>query len=376
MMKNKLAIIGASIDQKPLALKAKEMGIETWCFAWDKYEQDFLCKDFADHYIPISVLDKEKILEECRKIQIDGVASIANDYCVPTVSFIAQNMGFPGNRYEDSLIAINKLSQRQAFAKYGVNCPTFTHADDDVDLTGFTYPLIVKPVDRSGSVGVLSAENEDALRDAVAQARQLSFSNSVIIEEYMTGCEATVDLISWQGKHYAIAISDTETTRAPYYTKIGYHQPSGLSPDIQEKIMDEAKKAITALKINYGASDVEAMVTDKGEVKIIEVNARMGSDCTEILLKYSAGYDIIKAVINMALNRFEEPVFPIKKYSGVCFLGKETEYLLPFFENKEKYPEIVLAEIVDNKLYELRCGADRSGYFIYQSEQRKKWNIS
>jgi hypothetical protein len=33
-MKKKIAIIGASYLQLPLVLKAKEMGLETICFAW------------------------------------------------------------------------------------------------------------------------------------------------------------------------------------------------------------------------------------------------------------------------------------------------------------------------------------------------------
>ena len=34
MIKKKLAIIGASIGQLPLCRKAKELDIETFCFAW------------------------------------------------------------------------------------------------------------------------------------------------------------------------------------------------------------------------------------------------------------------------------------------------------------------------------------------------------
>ena len=35
-MKKKLAIIGADINQMPLLEKAKELGIESHCFSWDK----------------------------------------------------------------------------------------------------------------------------------------------------------------------------------------------------------------------------------------------------------------------------------------------------------------------------------------------------
>jgi len=374
-MKKKLAIIGASIVQKPLYLKAKEMGLEIHGFAWDKGE-DSICKKFASYYHPISTIEKEQILDKCKEVGIDGVTSIANDNCVPTVCFVAQQMGLIGNNYDDSLISINKYLMRRAFVENGVNSPRFTLASEDMDLTGFTYPLIVKPTDRAGSTGVIKVEKEKDLRDAIEYAKKLSFKNDAIVEECVIGSEATVDSISWQGKHYEITISDTETLGGPYYSKIGYHQPSGLGKDIWDRIIIEAKKALTAVKINYGASDVEVMVTEKGEVKVIEVNPRMGGDSTEELLRLSTGYDFVKGVISVALNQFEEPVFPISKYSGTCLLSKETEYLKPIILNKENDPEIITTEIYDDELHYLQGIVGRSGYLIYQSTKRRNWKPS
>jgi len=373
-MKKKLAVIGASIVQKPLYLKAKEMGLEIHCFAWDK-GGDSICKEHADYYYPISIIEKEQILNKCKEIGIDGVASIANDNCVPTVCFVAQQMGLIGNNYEDSLISINKYLMRQAFVKNGVNSPRFTISSECMDLTGFTYPLIVKPTDRAGSAGVIKVEKEKDLKDAIEYAKKLSFKNEAIVEEFVSGAESTVDMISWQGIHYPITISDTETLGGPYYSKIGYHQPTRFCDDIRNKIIVEAQKAITALNIKYGASDIEVMVTDEGAVKIIEVNPRMGSDATETLVRLSTGYDLVKGVVDVALNQFEEPVFPINKYSGVCFLSKETEYLKPVMENKENDPDIITVDIYDNELHYLQGIVGRSGYFVYQSSQRRNWKV-
>ena len=370
-MKKKLAIVGASFGQKSLYLKAKEMGIETHCFAWDK--EDAMCKGLADYFYPISIIEKEQILEVCKKIQIDGICSTGSDICVPTVWFVAEKMGLIGNKFEDPFVATNKLLMRQAFLKNGVNSPRFTIAGNDMDLSEFSFPLIVKPTDRGGSMGVMKIEQKEDLKDAIERAQKLSYSNCAVVEEFVPGTESTLDMISWQGKHYPITISDTETTGAPYYSKIGYHQPSRLSPDIQAKIIEEAKKALTALNIKYGASDTEVKVTEDGVVKVIEVNPRMGGDCTETLVNLSTGYDFTKGVIDVALNQFEEPVFPINKYSGICYLSKETEFLKKIIENKDNYPDIIHAEINDNELHYLQSSWERSGYMIYQSEQRKKW---
>ena len=373
-MKKKLAVIGASIALKPLILKAKEMGIETHCFAWDKGE-DSICKKFSDYFYPISIIEKEQILEVCKQINIDGITSIVIELAIPTVCYVAEEMGLIGNRYADTMMTRNKYKARQAFLKNGVNSPRFAIAQEKInpDLTGFKYPLIVKPTDRSGSIGVMKVDRKGDLQAAILRAQQLSINGQVIIEEYVSGLEVSVETISWKGTHYNIMLTDKETTGAPYFVEIAHHEPSELREDIQEKIKAEARKALTAVNYSYGASDTEIKVTENGEVYVIEVNARLGGDFTHEMLRLSTGYDILKGVIDVALNQFEEPVFPISKYSGVCFLSKETEYLEKIIENRKNDPDIVDTEIYNDDLRYLQNNFDRSGYLIYQSSQRRKW---
>ena len=177
----KLAIIGASYLQFPLVEKAKEMNIETHCFAW---EEGAVCKDIADYFYPISILDKNSILSECKKIDIDGIVSIASDAAVPTVSYVANEMGLIANNYSDAFISTNKYEMRKRFHSCGVMCPKFTIASDGQhNITDFTFPLIVKPVDRSGSRGVIKVNKERDLEFAIDRAKQASFSKQAIIEE-------------------------------------------------------------------------------------------------------------------------------------------------------------------------------------------------
>ena len=75
-MRKKLAIIGASTGQYPLCLKAKELDIETFCFAW---EQGAVCKEVVDHFYPISIFEMDRIAEICMINHVDGVISNASD---------------------------------------------------------------------------------------------------------------------------------------------------------------------------------------------------------------------------------------------------------------------------------------------------------
>ena len=370
MNKKKLAIICADYRQTPLVHKAREMGIETHCFAWDR--DDSVCKEIADFFHPISILEKERILDVCREIKIDGVTSIVFDRAVSTVSYIAQGMGLIGNNYEDSLITTHKFLSRQVFEKHGIKSPRFAMAGDNVDLTGFKYPLIIKPVNCYSAVGVIKVDKKEDLQKAVQWSQERSNRNEIIIEEFITGLEATVDSISWNGKHYPLVIKERENIEGEKYPfKIAGHLPFELPFEIQEKILTETHKALDSINFMYGASNTQFRINEDGEVFVIEINPRMAGDFSYVLMKLHNGYDIVKGVIDVALGQFEEPVFTEKKYSGVYFCRENTEKIKHVIENKENDPNIVEAELYKKD----KIDRDRIGYFIYQSEQKRRWEI-
>ena len=368
----KIAIIGASYLQLPLVKKAKDMGLETHCFAWEK---GAVCAEYADFFYPISTINKEAILKECQQIGIDGIVSIASDIAVPTVNYVASHMNLPGNDDAFSDMVTNKMKMRECFAKNAVPSPKF-HMTKTADVAGYTdnlaFPVIVKPTDRSGSRGVEKVETMEHLEEAVERALQESFAGEAIIEEYVDGCEVSVESISWQGKHYILQITDKVTTGAPHFVELEHHQPSSLPSNIQLRIKDIVRNALDALHIEYGASHSELKISDNGEIKIIEVGARMGGDFIgSDLVMLSTGYDFLKGVIEVSLGDFHTPQITTHKFSGVYFLSEETKHLKSIIENRKDNPEIVEAQITSSLLKHIECSGDRSGYLIYQSVNGK-----
>ena len=369
-MKKKLAIIGASYLQLPLVKKAKEMGIESICFAW---EDGAVCKDLCDKFYPISTVDKEAILKVCQEEKIDGITTIASDVATLTVNYVAEKMGLVGNPDKYSQTATNKYKMRQCFMDNDVPSPKYTLADDTnhYQITGFKFPLIVKPTDRSGSRGVEKVLDPIQLEQAISRAQKESFEHKAIIEEFVTGREISVESISYEGKHYILQITDKVTTGAPFFVELEHHQPSSLPEDIKLRIKDIVLHALDALHIKYGASHSELKITEDGDVRVIEIGARMGGDFIgSDLVRFSTGYDFLKGVIEVALGQFEEPQLSEHNHSGVYFLCKETERLLPIIQNYRDYPEIVEAEITDPVLRNIEQSADRSGFFIYKANHK------
>ena len=368
--RKKLAIIGASYLQLPLVKKAKELGVESICFAW---EEGAVCKDVCDRFYPVSTVDKEEIFRICREIKIDGITTIASDVAVLTVNYVAEKMRLVGNPDNYSETATNKYLMRQCFMEYGVPSPKFCLSDGTIPeiATTFCYPLIVKPTDRSGSRGVEKVEAVNDLRTAIVRACKESFQKRAVIEEFVEGREISVESISYKGKHYVLQITDKVTTEAPFFVELEHHQPSSLPEEIKLRVKDIVLNALDALHIQYGASHAELKITKDGDIRVIEIGARMGGDFIgSDLVKLSTGYDFLKGVVDVALGQFEEPHLTEKYCSGVLFLSKETEWLKPIIENWNHYPEIVEAKITDPILRKIECSADRSGYVIYQSNRR------
>lgn len=366
----KLAIIGASYLQKPLVEKCKELGVYSICFAW---EEGAVCKDLCDKFYPISTVDKDAILKVCQEEKIDGITTIASDVATLTVCYVAEKMGLVGNPDKYSQIATNKYLMRQCFMENGVPSPKFCLTDGEVPMaiSTFRFPVIVKPTDRSGSRGVEKVEKLEDLQEAITRACKESFQQKAVIEEFVEGREISVESISFEGKHHILQITDKVTTGAPYFVELEHHQPSSLPTDIQERVKTIVLKALDALNIRYGASHSELKITENGDIKVIEIGARMGGDFIgSDLVRLSTGYDFLKGVIEVALGTFEEPKLTEHNHSGVYFLCKETERLKPIIENYKNYPEIVDAEITDNELRNIEQSADRSGYLIYQAAKK------
>lgn len=368
--------------QLPVVLKCKELGVETHVFSW---AQGAVCKDYADYFYPISITEKELILCKCKEIGIDGIVTIASDLAVITVNYIAAKMGLVGNddkwtpqmtnKYEMRLALTNinpqevpfPLKQSQLFVPKFICTNTENPQFDTIQ----SFPIIVKPTDRSGSRGVTKVYNVEERQKAIGRAFAESLIKEVILEEFVEGREISVESISCNGKHFVLQITDKVTTGEPYFVELEHHQPSALPDEVKQKVKMLIPLALDALHIKNGASHTEIKITQEGNLKIIEIGARMGGDFIgSNLVQLSTGYDFLKGVIQVALGEFEEPQISENNHSGVYFISKETENLRHYVKEKDKHPEIVEAEMTDSELHTIKESADRSGYFIYKSDKK------
>ena len=247
-MEKNLAIIGASYLQLPLIEKAKEMGYTTHVFAWKAND---VGEEAADKFYPISIIEKEEILEVCKKIGICGICSIASDVAVITVNYVAEKLGLAGNKIETTGKCTNKHLMREAFENAGDPSPKSILVDDNtkLDELQLEYPVIVKPTDRSGSRGIFKLENPLMLKEAVEKAKNEGFENKASIEEYAKGQEYSVEYISYKGNHHFLALTLKHTTGAPYFIETGHLEPAPVEEDVLEKVKNVVSHALNSLRI-------------------------------------------------------------------------------------------------------------------------------
>ena len=369
MKKNKkLVIIGANDFQNQLILKAKERGFETHVFAW---RDGSIGERTADYFYPISIIEKEAILEECKKIQPDGVISIASDLAAITVNYVAEKLGLTGNGIESSMIATNKYLMRKAFERNGDPSPKYYCSDEltDTMIKGLEYPLIVKPVDRSGSRGITKIFSESELKEAVQSAEAVAFDKKAMIEEFIEGEEYSVEYISYKGQHTFLALTKKFTTGDTHFIETGHMQPAPVSEDILLNVKKVVEHALDTLKIKNGASHSEIKIHN-GKITIIEIGGRMGGDCIgSDLVRLSTGYDFVNMVIDVACG--EKPVFekvctPAKARIDFIF-GPEDMKKLKTVQESCTESIYRVSEIEPFDGHKVVDSGSRYGYFITRS---------
>ncbi|MFT5858109.1 MAG: biotin carboxylase [Flavobacteriaceae bacterium] len=365
----KIAIIGASYLQLPLVLRANELGYETFCFS---FLDGAVCEAHCTEFYPISVIEKEEILAICRELEIDGITSIASDLVVPTINYISNSLGLNGNTVASSELCTNKFVMKETLSAAGLNVARFItlrSTKDLVKVKNLSYPLIVKPVDRSGSLGVTKILSSSDLEFAFAFALSTSLVNQVIVEEFIVGDEISVESISIFGEHYQLATTDKVTSGAPHFVELEHHEPSSLSKELLAEIHELIPKALDVLKIKNSASHSELIITAQGKVYINEIGARMGGDFIgSHLVQLTTGYDYLQGVIETSLGIAKAPLHSLSKSAGVVFYSTENEAQTNHLDPSAPY--VIKHEITGTKTIELTKSADRHGYLIYQSEKR------
>lgn len=372
----RILIIGAGFLQSFVIRKAKELGY--YVIAVDKNPESVGFK-YADEFEIIDIIDQQSCLMYAIKKNIDGVMTAATDYGVLTASYIAQEMDLPGLDYNIAKLVKNKyLVRRTLFDNMIDDVSQYYEIDSLSSLEkvkkSITFPVIVKPCDGSGSKAITRVDSEAELESAIKHAISASLVGKALIEEFIEGLEYGVESIVYNGEVYVLGVMGKQMTPAPYYAELGHYFPSQLDICVEKRVKEVVQKAIKSLGINFGAVNMDVLVTSDDRVCIIDVGARMGGNLIgSHIIPYGTGIDYLEILIRSAVGDPFEMVAKNKSrniVTKILALKPGIIMALPDFEKiKEKYQVNIYHHLeVGRQIRPYRNNLDGCGYVLSISD--------
>ncbi|MFE2422762.1 ATP-grasp domain-containing protein [Streptomyces hokutonensis] len=246
------------------------------------------------------------VLDACRRLavgrRVAGVAT-SSDYYVETAAAAATALGLPANSPEDLAAVRDKGTQRARLAAAGVRVPRFTVAGTVEEVLAAAeetgYPVVVKPVMGSGSLGVLlcadpvqAAGHARALLARGFDERGRPVPPRVTVEEFVSGPEYSAEVLDGT----VAGITAKHLGAPPLFVETGHDFPAALAPAVTEAVTEAAEAAVRALGIALGPAHVELRLGPVGPV-LIEVNPRLAGGWIPRLVREATGADLILATV-------------------------------------------------------------------------------
>lgn len=222
----------------------------------------------------------------------------------------AQALGLPHNPVDAVETARDKARMRERFAAAGMPTPRFRTADIDADpktvAAGIRYPCVIKPLDLSGSQGVVKVDDAGGFPQAFARVaaivsacRRNGTRQSILIEDFIPGEEVAVEALLRGNRVEVLAIFDKpDPLNGPFFEETIYVTPSRLPLDRQRWIIATIARAARALGLTDGPIHAEFRLNT--DIWVLEVAARsIGGLCSRTL-RFGSGISLEELILRQA----------------------------------------------------------------------------
>ena len=252
----KLLFLAGSVHMTDVVKRAKELGIYTIVTDYnDCYDSP--AKRLADEYWNISWSDLDSLESACVERGVNGIVTGYSEFAVEKAMQLCNRLNLPFYCNEKQLdVTRNKNLFKEECIKNQVPVIHEYKSSKEVDC----FPVIVKPVDRGGSIGVSIANNERELEEAVKYAYEMSVSKKIIIEDYITdGIKIDIYYGVVDGNITLLSSSDTifaernnTDNDIGRVIQNGWVCPSKYHSEIIKQIDEPLKQMIKSMNIRYG----------------------------------------------------------------------------------------------------------------------------
>lgn len=275
-----ILVLGAAALQLPLIEFVKSKGYRVIVVS---IKGDYPGFKIADRCIYLDVRDATGILEKIKdENNIVGVITDQTDIAVPTVAYLSEQLGLPGNSVRCASTYSNKFLMRELCSSLNIPNPLYIRADkvEEVNLeySNMKFPVMMKPEDNQGSRGVYKCYDNKDIVSYFTNSKSYSKSGYVIIEEYFKGREVVVEGFVYNGQYMLWGIGERkyfniEDKFIPSQTIF----PANISSQIRENLIQTEKKIHSAMNPHFGMIHSEYLIDEEtNEFRLVETALRGG----------------------------------------------------------------------------------------------------
>lgn len=308
-------------------------------------------KELADESWLISTTDIEMLEEKCRAENITAIMFGASDFNINNARELCKRLNLPIYCEDDYAwkVARDKGEFKRICKKVGAPIAQDYYITDELapdDLNSVVFPVVVKPVDKSGNRGMSYCNNKTELQIGYKLAREIS-DKEIIVERRLKGQEYNV--------HYALADGEA---RLLYFSST-HHEP-GQSENLYsfkcttsehliqyvEEVNEKVKAVIREAKCKDGIVWVDCMRDEDGKFYLLEMGYRFGGVMTYVPYEKVSGFNTVKWMTEYALG-IKHCIADLPKELNFAYKGCAASYHL--FACQEGTVEHVkgLAEILE-----------------------------
>lgn len=247
----------------------------------------------------------------------DGLLTFSESAVIAT-AIVADALGLPGIGVQAALTSRNKLVMREAHERGGAAHPSYRFvASVDGALTAadqFGYPVILKPTLGAMSNFVFRVDDADQMRERFNQARAgidtMSWYNmeaggtdlgphGLLVESFLNGHEHLIEALAWDDEVYLGSIVDRVTVEGDTFEDDVHHAPTSLSESQVAEVHAVVAAGVRAQGLSRSTLHAEVRFHD-GRPYLLEIAVRPGGGGLDHMARRSAGYDPIRAVMDVA----------------------------------------------------------------------------
>jgi len=265
--------------------------------------------DAADEHLRISALDVEAVYRQAAERQAALVISVCLDRAIPAVAEVSRRLGLPSvYTPENALAFTDKVAMRAVFKLAGlpVGKGCVIRSLPEAERSGLSFPLIVKPSDSTGSLGISIVRDVAGLAAAYVAARDASTSGLALAEELLEGRELSIDCIVVQGHCHVLLVRERLLHRTPEHGVQCYAtiSPAPILESSMEVIRDVAERLPSAFGIANAPLLIQGYLTTTGDFKLLEIAVRLGGGPSSFrTVKLKTGFDLLDATVDCHLGR-------------------------------------------------------------------------